>query len=28
VALIVQALLGDGAYALRYSSAPPSLHRA
>ena len=28
VALIVQALLGDGAYALRYSSARPSLHRA
>ena len=28
VAMIVQALLGDGAYALRYSSAPPSLHRA
>ena len=28
VALIVQALLGDGAYSLRYSSAPPSLHRA
>ena len=28
VTLIVQALLGDGAYALRYTSAPPSLHRA
>jgi putative oxidoreductase len=28
VTLIVQALLGDGALALRYTSAPPSLHRA
>ena len=28
VTLIVQALLGDGAFALRYTSAPPSLHRA